>query len=69
MERNPSRRQRRPLPPPVLPPGSSRLLRVHGAFVTEQEIGRLTSYLRKTAKPVYDDTVGKTGETTSPTMR
>jgi S-DNA-T family DNA segregation ATPase FtsK/SpoIIIE len=43
-----------------LPPGSSRLLRIHGAYVTEQEIGRLTSYLRKTAKPVYDESVGKT---------
>ena len=42
-----------------LPPGSARLTRIHGAFVTEQEIARLTSYLRKTGKPTYDDTVGK----------
>jgi S-DNA-T family DNA segregation ATPase FtsK/SpoIIIE len=49
-----------------LPPGSARLTRVHGAFVTEAEIARLTSYLRKTGKPSYDDTVGKaerSGET------
>jgi S-DNA-T family DNA segregation ATPase FtsK/SpoIIIE len=49
-----------------LPPGSARLLRIHGAYVTEAEIARLTSYLRKTGKPAYDDTVGKierTGET------
>jgi S-DNA-T family DNA segregation ATPase FtsK/SpoIIIE len=32
---------------------------VHGAYVTEAEIARLTSYLRKTGKPSYDDTVGK----------
>jgi S-DNA-T family DNA segregation ATPase FtsK/SpoIIIE len=43
-----------------LPPGSARLLRIHGAYVTEPEIARLTSYLRKTGKPAYDDTVGKT---------
>jgi len=42
-----------------LPPGSARLLRIHGAYVTEAEIARLTSYLRKTGKPAYDDTVGK----------
>jgi S-DNA-T family DNA segregation ATPase FtsK/SpoIIIE len=42
-----------------LPPGSARLLRIHGAFVTEQEIARLTSYLRKTGAPAYDDSVGK----------
>jgi S-DNA-T family DNA segregation ATPase FtsK/SpoIIIE len=43
-----------------LPPGSARLTRIHGAYVSEQEIARLTSYLRKTGKPAYDDTVGKT---------
>jgi len=42
-----------------LPPGSARLTRIHGAFVSEQEIGRLTSYLRKTGKPAYDPSVGK----------
>jgi S-DNA-T family DNA segregation ATPase FtsK/SpoIIIE len=42
-----------------LPPGSARLLRIHGAFVTEQEIARLTAYLRKVATPTYDDNVGK----------
>jgi len=42
-----------------LPPGSSRLIRVHGAYVTEHEIARLTSFLRKQGRPSYDDTVGK----------
>ncbi len=42
-----------------LPPGSARLLRIHGAYVTEHEIARLTSYLRKLGKPTYDETVGK----------
>ena len=43
-----------------LPPGSARLMRIHGAFVTEVEIARLTSFLRGVGKPAYDDTVGKT---------
>jgi S-DNA-T family DNA segregation ATPase FtsK/SpoIIIE len=42
-----------------LPPGSARLTRVHGAYVTEHEIARLTAFLRKVGKPAYDDTVGK----------
>jgi DNA segregation ATPase FtsK/SpoIIIE, S-DNA-T family len=42
-----------------LPPGSARLIRVHGAYVTEHEIARLTSFLRKQGEPTYDDTVGK----------
>jgi S-DNA-T family DNA segregation ATPase FtsK/SpoIIIE len=42
-----------------LPPGSARLMRVHGAYVSEKEVARLADYLRQAAKPVYDDTVGK----------
>jgi DNA segregation ATPase FtsK/SpoIIIE, S-DNA-T family len=47
-----------------LPPGSARLLRIHGAFVSEKEIARLTAYLRKAGKPSFDDSVGKTERTT-----
>jgi S-DNA-T family DNA segregation ATPase FtsK/SpoIIIE len=42
-----------------LPPGSARLTRIHGAYVTEHEIARLTSFLRKQGDPDYDDGVGK----------
>jgi S-DNA-T family DNA segregation ATPase FtsK/SpoIIIE len=42
-----------------LPPGSARLGRIHGAYVTEQEIARLTSCLRKLGEPAFDPTVGK----------
>lgn len=42
-----------------LPPGSARLTRIHGAFVTEQEIARLTTWLRESGKPVFDNSVGK----------
>ena len=43
-----------------LPPQSSRLVRVHGAYVSEKEIGRITEFLRTTGEPTYDNTVGKT---------
>src|SRR5437016_13991112 len=38
-----------------LPPGSSRLTRVHGAFVTETEIGRVVEFWKQQGKPEYDD--------------
>ena len=37
-----------------LPPGSSRLTRVHGAFVTEQEILGVVNFWKAQAKPEYD---------------
>jgi S-DNA-T family DNA segregation ATPase FtsK/SpoIIIE len=42
-----------------LPPGSARLIRIHGGYVTEHEIARLTSFLRKQGRPAYDDSVGR----------
>ena len=37
-----------------LPPGSSRLIRVHGAFVTETEINRVVDFWKEQAAPEYD---------------
>jgi S-DNA-T family DNA segregation ATPase FtsK/SpoIIIE len=42
-----------------LPPQSSRLVRVHGAYVSEKEVARLTDFLRTTGEPTYDTSVGK----------
>lgn len=39
-----------------LPPGSSRLTRVHGGFVTESEINRVVEFWKDQARPDYDQT-------------
>ena len=41
----------------LLPTGSSRLKRLHSGFITEQEISRVTSFLKKMANPDYDESV------------
>jgi S-DNA-T family DNA segregation ATPase FtsK/SpoIIIE len=40
-----------------LPPASSRFVRLHGPYISEQESARLASFLRKQGKPTYDDTI------------
>lgn len=40
-----------------LPPGTSRLQRIHGAYISEKEIKRVTEYVKKQAKPSYDETI------------
>jgi S-DNA-T family DNA segregation ATPase FtsK/SpoIIIE len=40
-----------------LPPASSRFVRLHGPYISEQESARLASFLRKQGKPSYDTTV------------
>lgn len=40
-----------------LPPGTSKLRRVHGAFVSEKEVAALVGELRKQGAPVFDDTL------------
>jgi S-DNA-T family DNA segregation ATPase FtsK/SpoIIIE len=37
-----------------LPPASSRFVRLHGPYISEQESARLASFLRKQGKPTYD---------------
>jgi DNA segregation ATPase FtsK/SpoIIIE, S-DNA-T family len=39
-----------------LPPGSSRLIRVHGAFVTEAETNKVVEFWKSQARPDYDQT-------------
>ena len=40
-----------------LPPASSRFIRLHGPYISEQESARLASFLRKQGKPMYDETI------------
>jgi S-DNA-T family DNA segregation ATPase FtsK/SpoIIIE len=40
-----------------LPPASSRCIRLHGPYISEQESARLASFLRKQGKPAYDETI------------
>jgi len=39
--------------------GASRLTRLHGGYITEPELNRICSYLKKMAAPSYDDSVLK----------
>lgn len=40
-----------------LPPGAAKLLRIHGAFISEEETERLVSYLKEQGVAEYDETV------------
>jgi S-DNA-T family DNA segregation ATPase FtsK/SpoIIIE len=40
-----------------LPPASSRFIRLHGPYISEQESARLASFLRKQGKPSYDESI------------
>jgi DNA segregation ATPase FtsK/SpoIIIE, S-DNA-T family len=40
-----------------LPPGSSRLMRVHGPLVTEEEVARVVDFLKKQGKPAYNESI------------
>jgi len=49
-----------------LPPASSRSIRLHGPYISEQESARLASFLRKQGKPTFDNSItaeeeGKSG--------
>ncbi len=45
-----------------LPPGSSRLLRVHGAYVDESEINKVVSHIKAQWEPDYDETITQSDE-------
>ena len=40
-----------------LPPASSRVVRLHGPYISEQESARLASFLRKQGKPIYNQDI------------
>ncbi len=42
-----------------IPPGSSIAKRVHGAFVSDDEVKRVVDHLKQTHQPAYDETVAQ----------
>ncbi|MFH1351579.1 MAG: DNA translocase FtsK 4TM domain-containing protein [Pseudomonadota bacterium] len=40
-----------------MPPGVGRIMRIHGAFISEEEVKRVTDFLRNQMKPDYDPSV------------
>jgi S-DNA-T family DNA segregation ATPase FtsK/SpoIIIE len=40
-----------------LPPGTSKIQRIHGAYISEEEIARITEFLKKQETPEYDHAV------------
>lgn len=45
-----------------LPPASSAVIRVHGAYVDEKEIGKVVDHVKAQGRPEYDTTITKTEE-------
>ena len=45
-----------------LPPATSQLVRVHGAFVDEKEIHKIVEHIKAQGNPEYDTTITKTEE-------
>ncbi|MGI8470223.1 MAG: DNA translocase FtsK [Pyrinomonadaceae bacterium] len=43
-----------------LPPATSQIVRVHGAYVDEKEITKIVEYIKGQGKPEYDTTITKT---------
>ena len=43
-----------------LPPASSQVIRVHGAYVDEKEISKIVEHIKAQGKPEYDTTITKT---------
>jgi S-DNA-T family DNA segregation ATPase FtsK/SpoIIIE len=45
-----------------LPPGTSRLIRVHGAYIDETEIGRIVAHIKAQGPPSYDESITQSEE-------
>lgn len=41
----------------IMPPGTSDVLRVHGAFISEKELNRVVEFLRSQKNPGYDESI------------
>ncbi|HPQ06099.1 MAG TPA: DNA translocase FtsK 4TM domain-containing protein [Syntrophales bacterium] len=52
-----------------MPPGTSKLTRIHGAYVSDQEIGRIVDFVKGQASPAYDDSISAYEEDIPPGER
>jgi len=50
-----------------LPPGTSRLVRVHGAYVDEAEINKIVKHIKDQGEPAYDESITQSNEEASGT--
>jgi S-DNA-T family DNA segregation ATPase FtsK/SpoIIIE len=41
------------------PPGTTKLTRIHGPYVSDKEIERIVEFVRKQAKPAFDETIDR----------
>ncbi|MEN6621810.1 MAG: DNA translocase FtsK [Smithella sp.] len=42
-----------------IPPGTSKLTRIHGAYVSDQEITRIVNFIKMQAQPAYDTSIAR----------
>jgi S-DNA-T family DNA segregation ATPase FtsK/SpoIIIE len=42
-----------------MPPGTSKLVRIHGPYVSEKEIERIVDFVKKQAMPAYDESISE----------
>jgi S-DNA-T family DNA segregation ATPase FtsK/SpoIIIE len=50
-----------------LPPASSQVVRIHGAYVDEKEVGKIVELIRKQGRPEYDETITRSDDETDDT--
>jgi S-DNA-T family DNA segregation ATPase FtsK/SpoIIIE len=41
----------------LLPPGTAKLQRIHGAYISEEELTRITEFLKEQKPPEYNTTI------------
>jgi len=42
-----------------MPPGTSKLTRIHGPYVSDKEIERIVEFVKKQARPAYDESISE----------
>ncbi len=48
-----------------MPPGTSKLTRIHGAYVSDKEIDRIVDFVKQQGKPAYDESIVEYEEETA----